>query len=140
MKNKNPKSLLLIILVFLIVSLTVGLMVFNSSSLSGNWFSSFFLGALFGWAICAPIIRISYGQVPFLIIFAVLPVFGLPLLWLIKALPSKSLLFIPVILVYAILCPSYMAWLNGMGFFVLLKRSTWSGLLKKSNEDESHEK
>ena len=69
MKNKNPKSLLLIILVFLIVSLTVGLMVFNSSSLSGNWFSSFFLGALFDWAICAPIIRISYGQVPFLIIF-----------------------------------------------------------------------
>lgn len=136
MKSKNPKSLLLIIIVFLIVSLATGTMVFNSSNLSGNWFSSLFFGALFGWAICAPIIRISYGEVPFLKIFAVLPVYGLPLLWLIKALPSKSLLFIPVILVHAILSLSYIVWLNGMEFFALFKRSNWSGLFNKSNQDD----
>ena len=140
MKSKNPKSLLLIIIVFLIVSLTTGTTVFNSSNLSGEWFSSFFLGAVFGWAICAPIIRISYGEVPFLKIFAVLPVFGLPLLWLIKALPSKSLLFIPVILVYAILSLSYIVWLNGMEFFALFKRSNWSRLFNKSNQDDPNEK
>jgi hypothetical protein len=136
MKSKKPKSLLLIIIVFLIVSLTTGTTVFNSSNLSGEWFSSFFLGAVFGWAICAPIIRISYGEVPFLKIFAVLPVYGLPLLWLIKALPSKSLLFIPVILVHAILSLSYIVWLNGMEFFALFKRSNWSGLFNKSNQDD----
>ena len=140
MKSKNPKSLLLIIIVFFIVSLTTGTMVFNSSNLSGNWFSSFFLGALFGLAICAPIIRISYGEVPFLKIFAVWPVFALPLLWLIKALPSKSLLFIPVILVYAILSLSYIVWLNGMEFFALFKRSNWSRLFNKSNQDDPNEK
>ena len=140
MKSKKPKSLLLIIIVFLIVSLTTGTMVFNSSNESGNWFSSFFLGALFSWAICAPIIRISYGEVPFLKIFAVLPVFGLPLLWLIKALPSKSLLFIPVILVYFILSLSYLGWLHGLEFFVLFKRSTWSRLFNKSNQDDPNEK
>ena len=140
MKSKKPKSLLLIIIVFLIVSLTTGTTVFNSSNLSGEWFSSFFLGAVFGWAICAPIIRISYGEVPFLKIFAVMPVFGLPLLWLIKALPSKSLLFIPVILVYAILSLSYIVWLNGMEFFALFKRSNWSGLFNKSNQDDTNGK
>ncbi len=145
MKSKNPKSLLLIIIVFLIVSLTAGTMVFNSSNLSGNWFSSFFLGALFGWAICAPIIRISYGEVPFLIFWAVMPFFALTLMGLIKVghyfeLPSKSLLIIPGVLVCIILTFSYMSWLNGMEFFALFKKSNWSGLFNKSNQDDPNEK
>ena len=141
MKSKNPKSLLLIIFVFLIVSLTTGAMVFNPLNLSGNWFGRFFLGALFGWAICAPIIRISYGVVPFLNFWAVMPFFALTLVGLLKVgeyfeLPSKSLLIIPGVLVCIILTFSYMLWLGGMEFFALFKRSNWSGLFNKSNQDD----
>ena len=145
MKSKNPKSLLLIIFVFLIVSLTTGAMVFNPLNLSGNWFIRFFLGALFGWAICAPIIRISYGVVPFLNFWAVMPFFALTLVGLLKVgeyfeLPSKSLLIIPGVLVCIILTFSYMLWLGGMEFFALFKRSNWSRLFNKSNQDDPNEK
>lgn len=122
------------------VSLLVGALIYNFSYLSGNWLSSLFFGAWFGWAICAPIIRICYGEVPFLIIFAALPPFVLPLILIVKALPSKSLLFVPVVLIFPVLSLSYISWLNGMEFFALFKRSNWSRRFSKSKQDNPKEK
>jgi hypothetical protein len=141
MKSKKPKILWIILIVFLISSLTTGTVVFSTSTVQpGNWFISFFLGALFGWAICAPIIRISYGAVPFLKIFAVLPFLVLPPLLLSLVLPSNSLLFLTLVPVWFLLSLSYLGWLSGMDFFVLFKRRTWLGLFNKSNQDDSNEK
>ncbi len=136
MQPNKPKRIWRIIAVFLIASIAAGALVFTTSQLSGEWFSSIFLGVLFGWAICAPIIRISYGAVPFLRIFAVLPVLLLPIMGLIKALPSKSMLFIPLPPAFFLLSLSYLAWLHGLEFFVLFKRSTWSRLFNPSNPDD----
>ena len=122
------------------VFLIVGAYVYNFSYLSGNWLISLFLGVLFGWAICAPIIRICYGEVRFLIIFAALPPFVLPLVLIIKSLPSKSLLFVPVLLIFPILSFSYISWLNGMEFFALFKRRNWSRRFSKSKQDNPKEK
>ena len=139
MKSKIPKILWIILIVFLISSLTTGIVLFSTS---GDWFSSFFLGALFGWAICAPIIRIIYGVVPFLRIFAVLPVLLLPplvLLEVLEVLPSNFLLTSTLVPVWFLLSLSYLGWLHGMDFFVLFKKRTWLGLFNKSNQDDSNE-
>lgn len=141
MKSKKPKILWIILIVFLISSLTTGTVVFSTSTVQpGNWFNSIFSGALIGWAICAPIIRISYGAVPFLRIFAVLPVLLLPLFVLLEVLPSNSPFFVTLVLVWFLLSLSYLGWLYGMDFFVLFKRRTWLGLFNKSNQDDSNEK
>jgi hypothetical protein len=141
MKSKKPKIFWIILIVFLISSVTTGTLVYSiSTAQPGNWFSSFFLGALFGWAICAPIIRISYGAVPFLRIFAVLPVLVLPLFVLSEVLPSNSLFFLTIFLGWFLLSLSYLGWLDGMDFFFLIKKRNWLGLFNKSNQDDSNEK
>ena len=140
MNNKSIKPIVLLFLLFLVCAISFGFHSFYYSKNPGSLFTSIFLGVLFAWAIVAPIIRISYGEVPFLKIYAVLPVLFLPFMWVVKALPSKSLLFIPVILVYCILSLSYLGWLHGLEFFVLFKRSTWSRLFNKSNQDDPNEK
>jgi hypothetical protein len=132
MKSKNPKIFWIILIVFLISSLITGTAVFRISKVqSGNWFNSFFLGTLFGWTICAPIIRISHGSVPFLKVFAVLPVITLPPMLLLSVMPGTSLFFLTLVTFWFLLSLSYLAWLSGMDFFVLFKRRTWLGLINR---------
>jgi hypothetical protein len=81
----------------------------------------------------------GYGVVPFLKIFAVLPVLVLPPLVLLEVLPSNSLFFLTLVPVWFLLSLSYLGWLHGMDFFVLFKKRTWLGLFNKSNQDDSNE-
>ena len=128
MKSKNPKHLLLIIIVFLIASFTTGA-IFNN----GVWWFTIISGALFGWAICAPIIRISSGRVPFLIFWAALPFWFMILdgylkVWKYFELPSKSLLIIPGVLLMGLLTLSYYLWLRGVPARDFFRKSWWRKL------------
>jgi len=122
----NNKSIKPIVLLFLVCAISLGLYSFYYSKNPGSLFTSIFLGVLFGWAIVAPIIRIKFGGVPFLTIFAALPVVILPIVIAMKALPSGSSWFIVVIIFYAAFSLSYIGWLYGLPFFAVFKRSTWA--------------
>ena len=131
MNSKNPKHLLLIITVFLIASFTSGT-IFNN----GVWWFTIISGALFGWAICAPIIRISSGRVPFLIFWAAFPFFFIILMGYLKVweyfeLPSRTLLTIPGVMVCFILSLSYYLWLRGVPARNLFRKSWWSEVWSK---------
>lgn len=127
----NNKSIKPIVLLFLVCAISFGFHSFYYSKNPGSLFTSIFMGVLFGWAIVAPIIRIKFGGVlhlvPTLTIFAALPVVILPLMIAVKALPSRSTMFIFVLIFYVAFSASYIGWLYGLPFFIFFKRSTWAG-------------
>lgn len=129
MKKLNP---LAIALLFVITAVIFTMLTYHTSKDAGNWFSAIFLGVLGAWATVAPIIRIKYGSLPFLKIFAVLPVMMIPVMLIVKNLPSGSPLFFLVIPAFAIMSLSYLGWLHGLEFFALLKRETWRALFNRS--------
>lgn len=133
MKFKNREQL--VSSIFIITSTSIGLAIYYLSSHSGSWFSTIFIGVLGGWTITAPIVRIKFGRVPFLIIFAAIPVLILPIMLLLKILPSQSPLFIFVTLVHFLFSFAYAGWLHGLRFFALFKRYTWLTIFSNFNTE-----
>ena len=129
MKKLNP---LVIALLFVITAVLFTMLTYHTSKNAGNWFSAIFLGVLGAWATVAPIIRIKYGSLPFLKIFAVLPVMMIPVMLIVKSLPSGSPFFLVVIPAFAIMSLCYLGWLHGLEFFALLKGETWRALFNQS--------
>ncbi len=134
----NNKSIKPIVLLFLVCAISFGFHSFYYSKNPGSLFTSIFMGVLFGWAIVAPIIRIKFGGVPFLTIFAALPVVMLPIMIAIKALPSGSSWFIVVLIFHVAFSLSYLGWLYGLRFFAVFKRSTWAGAFNRSKSKQAN--
>jgi hypothetical protein len=122
MNNKSIKPivlLFLLFLLFLVCAISFGFHSFYYSKNPGSLFTSIFLGVLFAWAIVAPIIRIKFGVVPFLTIFAAFPVVMIPTIFALKAdLPSGSW-FIVVLIFQVAFSLSYIGWLRGLRFFAV---------------------
>jgi hypothetical protein len=134
MNNKSIKPIVLLFLLFLVCAISFGFNSFYYSKNPGSLFTSIFLGVLFAWAIVAPIIRIKFGVVPFLTIFAAFPVCMLPILWAVNAdLPSVSW-FIVVLIFQVAFSLSYIGWLRGLRIFAVFKRSTWAHIFFDDQE------
>ena len=125
----------IIILIYLICTALAGVIIYYGAEESRRWIQIIIGAPTIGWAICAPIARIIKGKVSAVGI-AALPVLILPLMFLVKVLPSKSPFFIIGLILCVIFSFSYMIWLLGMPFTHALKKSTWKSLFNKPKKED----